>query len=296
MTEDICQRFVDFDQWSTPETIAAMYEGQLMALAAVKSAILDIANTADQAALKLGKTGRLIYVGAGTSGRLAIQDATELGPTFGWAQDRIVFCIAGGLQALTESAEGAEDDFDDGQTQIRNANVGKHDVVIGVAASGKTPFTLGALQEANAMGALTIGIANNPKTPILQDVDHAILAETGSEIIAGSTRMKAGTAQKAILNMLSTAIMTRLGRVYKGFMVDMIVSNKKLEDRAISIICNITDCSKQTAQTSLIQANKNIKTAILIALGQNLVGAKEILSQSDGNLRSALAKLAAKEN
>lgn len=296
MTEDICQRFVDFDQWSTPETIAAMYEGQLMALAAVKPAILDIANAADQAALKLGKTGRLIYVGAGTSGRLAIQDATELGPTFGWAQDRIVFCIAGGLQALTESAEGAEDDFDDGQTQIRNANVGKHDVVIGVAASGKTPFTLGALQEANAMGALTIGIANNPKTPILQDVDHAILAETGSEIIAGSTRMKAGTAQKVILNMLSTAIMTRLGRVYKGFMVDMIVSNKKLEDRAISIICSITDCSKQTAQTALKRANKNIKTAILIALGQNLVGAKEILSQSDGNLRSALAKLAAKEN
>ncbi len=296
MTEDICQRFVDFDQWSTPETIAAMYEGQLMALAAVKPAILDIANAADQAALKLGKTGRLIYVGAGTSGRLAIQDATELGPTFGWAQDRIVFCIAGGLQALTESAEGAEDDFDDGQTQIRNANVGKHDVVIGVAASGKTPFTLGALQEANAMGALTIGIANNPKTPILQDVDHAILAETGSEILAGSTRMKAGTAQKVILNMLSTAIMTRLGRVYKGFMVDMIVSNKKLEDRAISIICSITDCSKQTAQTALKRANKNIKTAILIALGQNLVGAKEILSQSDGNLRSALAKLAAKEN
>ena len=291
MTEDICQRFVDFDQWTTADTIAAMYDGQLSAVAAVKPAIMDIALAADQAVLRLGKTGRLIYVGAGTSGRLAVQDAAELRPTFGWPQERIIFCIAGGLQALTISSEGAEDDIDDGKTQIKNVNVSKNDVVIGVAASGKTPFTLGALQEANTMGALTIGIANNPDTPILSESNHAILAQTGSEIIAGSTRMKAGTAQKAILNMLSTAIMTRLGHVYKGFMVDMIVSNNKLEGRAINMICKIANCSHDIAKASLNDANKNIKTAILIALGQSSADAQGILEQSDGNLRNALAIL-----
>ena len=296
MTEELCQRFADFDQWSTADAIAAMYEGQLMAIAAIKPAILDIASAADQAVLKLGETGRLIFVGAGTSGRLAVQDAAELGPTFGWPQDRAVFCIAGGLQALTISAEGAEDDSDEGLAQIRNIKAGKNDVVIGVAASGKTPFTLGALQEAKTMGALTIGIANNPNTPILQAVDHAILAQTGSEIIAGSTRMKAGTAQKAILNMLSTAIMTRLGRVYKGFMVDMVVSNNKLEHRAISMICSITNCSNKTAQSALKDANENIKTAVLIALGQNPVSAKRILTQSGDNLRDALTIVEAKND
>lgn len=294
MTENLCQSFANFDQWSTPDAIAAMYEGQLVAVEAVKPAILDIAKAVDQAVLRLGKTGRLIYVGAGTSGRLAVQDATELGPTFGWPQCRIVFCIAGGLQALTVSVEGAEDNFEDGKAQIRNVKTGKSDVVIGVAASGKTPFTLGALHEAKALGALTIGIANNPNTPTLLDADHAILAETGSEIIAGSTRMKAGTAQKAILNMLSTAIMTKLGRVYKGFMVDMIVSNKKLEGRAINIICSIAECSNETAQSALKEANKNIKIAILLALGQNFVSAEKVLIQSGGNLRNALAILEVK--
>ena len=294
MTEELCQRFSDFDQWSTPDAIAAMYEGQLMALAAVKPAILDIANAADQIALRLGETGRLIYVGAGTSGRLAVLDAVELRPTFGWAQERIVFCIAGGLEALTVSAEGAEDDLADGKAQIRNIQAGKNDIVIGVAASGKTPFTLGALQQATAMGALTIGISNNPDTPILSNVDHAILADTGSEIIAGSTRMKAGTAQKVILNMLSTAIMTNLGRVYKGFMVDMIASNQKLEVRAVGIIRAIANCSQNTAQSALGAANKDIKTAVLIALGQSLSSAEQILNQSAGNLRHALELLPSK--
>ncbi|PHR90865.1 MAG: N-acetylmuramic acid 6-phosphate etherase [Robiginitomaculum sp.] len=291
MTEDVCQRFVDFDQWSTRDAVEAMYEGQLMAMAAVKPAMRDIALAADQAAQRLGETGRLIYVGAGTSGRLAIQDGAELGPTFGWPRNRIEFCIAGGIEALTVSIEGAEDSSENGRSQIQNAKVGKNDIVIGVAASGKTPYTLGALQEANIRGAMTIGIANNPNTPLLAEVDNAILAVTGSEIIAGSTRMKAGTAQKAVLNILSTAIMTRLGHVYKGFMVDMVVSNKKLEGRAVNMICDITKCSKKTARSSLNDANENIKMAVLIALGQSSESAEQIIKQASGNLRTALALL-----
>ncbi|PCI46530.1 MAG: N-acetylmuramic acid 6-phosphate etherase [Alphaproteobacteria bacterium] len=288
MTEDVSQRFVNFDQWSTQDAIEAMYEGQLLAIAAIKTAVSDIAVAAEGAAERLSEKGRLVYVGAGTSGRIAVQDGAELGPTFGWPQERMVFCLAGGMEALTISAEGAEDDFDDGIKQIREAKVGKNDVVFGVAASGKTPFTLGALKEANALGAMTIGITNNPHTPILEEADYAILAETGSELIAGSTRMKAGTSQKAIFNMLSTAIMTRLGRIYKGFMVDMIVSNKKLENRAVNMICDITDCSAEVAGSSLKTANRHIKTAILITLGENLNSSERILAQAGGNLREAL--------
>ena len=289
MTEGVSQRFVDFEQWSTQDSVEAMYEGQLMAIAAIKPSLSDLARAADDAAKKLESNGRLIYVGAGTSGRLAVQDGAELSPTFGWPQDRMVFCIAGGMSALTISAEGAEDNSDNGATQMREANVGKNDVIIGVAASGRTPFTLGAIMEANLRGAMTIGISNNSDTPILQEATHAILAETGSELLAGSTRMKAGTSQKAILNMLSTAIMTRLGRVYKGFMVDMIVSNKKLEIRAVNMICDITNCSKDTASDALIKANRNIKIAVLISLGETLPHSEKILENTAGNLRKALA-------
>jgi len=294
MTEGVSKRFIDFDQWSSQDAIAAMYEGQLAALAAIKPAMSDIANAADNAAQRLGNDGRLIYVGAGTSGRLAVQDGAELGPTFGWPQDRVVFCIAGGLQALTISAEGAEDISGDGDLQMHAAKVCEKDVVIGVAASGKTPYTLAALQAANTLGAMTIGIANNRNTPILAEGDHAILAATGDELIAGSTRMKAGTAQKAILNMLSTAIMTRLGRVYNGYMVDMVVSNKKLEGRAVKMICDIASCSTAASISSLSQANNNIKTAILIAQGQDAISAKNIVSKAGGDLRKALDLIKAK--
>lgn len=288
MTEEVNQRFVDFDQWSTKDVIEAMYEGQLLAMTAIKAAVNDIAAAADDAANRLGDNGRLIYLGAGTSGRLAVQDGAELGPTFGWPQDRVVFCIAGGISALTTSSEGAEDIYDDGVTQIQKANVGKNDVIFGVAASGETPFTLGGVVEANARGAMTIGIVNNSDTPIIKAATHGILVETGGELIAGSTRMKAGTTQKAILNMLSTAIMKRLGRIYKGYMVDMVVSNKKLEMRAINMICDITNCSKGIATAALTEANRNIKVAVLISLGKSLTSSEAILGQTNGNLREAL--------
>jgi N-acetylmuramic acid 6-phosphate etherase len=288
MTEDISQRFVDFDLWSTKDAVEAMYEGQLFAIAAIQPAIEAIADAADAAALSLGTSGRLVYVGAGTSGRLAVQDGAELGPTFGWPKNRMIFCIAGGPDALTVSIEGAEDDMIDGATQIQLADVKAGDIVIGVAASGKTPFTLGALQEANTRGALTIGIANNNGTPLAETAQHPIVAITGSELLAGSTRMKAGSAQKAILNILSTAIMTRLGHVHKGLMVDMVVSNKKLEKRAINIIMDIADCTLEIATASLNTANKNIKAAILISLGETPEASLRILEQTNGNLGDAL--------
>lgn len=291
MTEKVSKRFADFDEWKTADMVDAMYEGQLDALEAMKGSLSGITAAVESAAERLADTGRLIYVGAGTSGRIAIQDGAELAPTFGWPLERTVFLMAGGLGAITVSAEGAEDCFEDGLVEIRNINVGKNDVVIGIAASGITPYTLGALQAANESGALTIGISNNPDTPILENASHAILAETGSEIIAGSTRMKAGTTQKAILNIFSTALMTKLGRVYNGLMVDMAVSNKKLEKRAIKMICDIVGCSEDTATDALEKADRHIKTAVLISKGETVADSKEIMARSGGNLRIALSML-----
>lgn len=294
MTEDISERYADFDRWSAEDAVAAMYEGQLAALAAVRPALGAIAAAADAAARVLGETGRLVYAGAGTSGRLAVQDGAELAPTFNWPADRTLFCIAGGLQALTVSVEGAEDSADEAVAIIDSHHIGSCDVVIVVAASGRTPFTLGALRAAKRRGALTIGIANNPATPILKEADHPILAETGSELVAGSTRMKAGTAQKVILNMISTAIMARLGRIYKGYMVDMVVSNNKLAKRAVTIVCGITGCSPDVARDALGQADNNIKEAVLISMGHSLSASASMLADHGRNLRSVLEGLGVK--
>ncbi|MEM8817491.1 MAG: N-acetylmuramic acid 6-phosphate etherase, partial [Pseudomonadota bacterium] len=172
-----------------------------------------------------------------------------------------------------------------------NAKIDEHDVVIGVAASGTTPYTVSALRAAAAAGALTIGIANNPDTPLLSSVQHSILVETGGELVAGSTRMKAGTAQKAILNMLSTAIMLRLDRIYKGQMVDMIVSNNKLEDRAARIVSDISGCAETVATRSLTAANRNIKQAVLIARGLSPADSQNVLRRAEGSLRRALSEI-----
>jgi N-acetylmuramic acid 6-phosphate etherase len=294
MTEDVDPKYSDFDLWSAKEAIEAMYEGQLMALEVIKPALGSIAKAAEDAASRLKQGGRLVYVGAGTSGRLAVQDGAELGPTFGWPQERLVYLMAGGMEALTVSSEGAEDHHKDGARAIKDAGIGADDVVFGVAASGKTPFTIGAINEANKRGALTIGIANNRETPLLELADHKILAVTGPELVAGSTRMKAGTVQKVILNMLSTAIMSKLGHIYKGLMVDMVVSNKKLEARAINMVASIADCSKIDAQSALTGANNHIKSACLIALGQTLPIAEDLLKKSCGNLREAINTLKGK--
>lgn len=290
-TESVNPRFADIDRWTTTEAVEAMLEGQLSAIASIKSQTGQIAAAAEAAAERLRDGGRLVYVGAGTSGRVAVQDGVELGPTFGWPNTRLLYLIAGGTDALVRSAEGAEDDADDARSRIDEAAIGSGDVVIGVAASGRTPFTIAALKAAKAAGALTIAIANNAGTELLQVAGHGLLAATGSEAIAGSTRMKAGTAQKAILNLLSTAIMLRLGRVYRGLMVDMVISNEKLLNRAFGIVRALSDCSEATAVKAVHLAGNDIKTAVLIALGKDPVEAAALLRDHGGILRDAVESM-----
>lgn len=290
-TESLNPDFAEIDSWPTMQAVEAMLEGQIAAIASIKSQTAQIANAAEAAAQRLRKGGRMVYVGAGTSGRVAVQDGVELGPTFGWPADRLVYLMAGGTDALVHSVEGAEDDDDDARSQIAAHRIDRNDIVIGVAASGKTPFTLAAINAAREAGAFTIAIANNAGTPLLAAAEYPLLAATGSEAIAGSTRMKAGTAQKAMLNLLSTAIMLRLGRVYRGLMVDMVISNDKLLKRAFGIVKMLSDCSEPIAIEAVHLANNDIKTAVLIALGQGPEAAVAILQQHNGILRDAIAAL-----
>jgi N-acetylmuramic acid 6-phosphate etherase len=292
-TENQNPRFIDIDTWPTVDAVEAMLDGQIEAVEAIKSQTAAIAQAADAAAarLKFGG-GRLVYVGAGTSGRIAVQDGVELGPTFNWPEARLLYLMAGGMSALAQSAEGAEDDANGARTLIAQHQVGGNDVVVGIAASGRTPFTISAIEAACAAGALTISIANNPDTPLLTAAEHAICAATGAEIIAGSTRMKAGTAQKTIANLLSTAIMLGLGRVYKGLMVDMVISNDKLLRRAHGIVEALTYCSEGDAIAAVATADNDIKKAVLIAMGQDLEQAEALLADNDGLLRKAIEAMA----
>lgn len=295
-TEAKGARYADLDLWPTSEAVMAMLEGQLGAGAAVLPQTEAIARAADEAAARLrDRRGRLIYVGAGTSARIAVQDGVELGPTYGWDSGRTAYLIAGGTDALLSSVEGAEDDFAAGEGGMLGLGPGSNDVVVGLAASGRTPYTLAAVQAALPGGALTIGIANNGGTPLLQMVTHPILLDTGAEVIAGSTRMKAGTAQKIALNLFSTAVMLRLGRVYKGLMVSMRASNDKLRRRAVDMICEIAGVGAPVAQEALAQADGDIKLAALIALGGNPASSRTILAEAEGNLRSAMREFKAGE-
>src|SRR6185503_12795795 len=266
-TEQIDPRYVDLDAWPTSEIIAAIYEGQLEAAAAVRDALGAIMAAVEEAVPALERGGRLVYAGAGTSGRIGVQDGSELPPTFDWPPDRLVFAMAGGMEALIRSSEGAEDDEQAGAQVMVDAKVGSNDVVIGIAASGTTPFTIGALRAASAVGAVTIAIANNSASPLFEVARHRVLAETGGEVIAGSTRMNAGTAQKIILNLISTTIMVKMGRVYRGLMVDMRARNAKLRRRAQRIVSEIAVCSESEAVRCLEKTGGELKAAILVALG-----------------------------
>ena len=291
-TENFSTRFQGLDSWPSLDILSAFYEGQLSAVAAVRPALPAIAAAAEEAAARLRRGGRLVYVGAGTSGRIGVQDGTELPPTFNWPDDKLIYLIAGGEGAIIRAVENAEDSIEEGIEGIRKAHIGPNDVVIGAAASGSTPFTIAALKEAGSRGAQTIGVSNNAGAPILDACSHPILAETGEEVIAGSTRMKAGTAQKVILNLLSSLIMVRLGRVYGGLMVDMRATNAKLRRRSEVMVSQITGCDDATAIEALGQADGDLKTAALIALGAQASDAQATLTRHGGNLRQALAEIA----
>ena len=235
--------------------------------------------------------GRLVYVGAGTSGRVAVQDGAELPPTFAWPPERLRFIIAGGEGALIASVEGAEDDVADAVKQIYDVRLSPHDVVIAVAASGTTPFTVAALREASTYRTVTIGVANNPGTALLASAKYPVLVETGRELIAGSTRMKAGTAQKVVLNLISTGIMLQLGRVFRGMMVNMQTTNTKLKRRAELMVAQIAGCDQAQAACALEQAEGDIKLATLLVLGYDKAEAEGILASHKGNLRRVFADL-----
>lgn len=290
-TERRSTRYEDLDSWPSLDVLAALYEGQLSAVAAVRGALPAIASAAEAAVERLRGGGRLVYVGAGTSGRIGVQDGAELPPTFNWPDHRVVYLMAGGEGALLRAVENAEDSVEDGMGRIREVRVGPNDVVVGVSASGTTPFTVAALQEARALGAQTIGLSNNAGAPILTVCTHPILVETGEEVVAGSTRMKAGTAQKIVLNLFSTLVMIRLGRVYRGLMVHMRATNAKLRHRAEIMVAQITGCSHKAAVDALAQANGDVKIAALIAFGVDRSSAQAVLARNDDNLRLALTQV-----
>jgi N-acetylmuramic acid 6-phosphate etherase len=291
-TERPCPRFSGIDAWEPQDALDAMIEAQFAAVAAVRGARGAIAGAVAAMETRLGEHGRLIYVGAGTSGRLAVQDGAELMPTFNWPPERLVLLIAGGRQALLQAVEGAEDEVANARGLVALQGVGPSDGLFAVAASGTTPFTLTCLREARRRGALTIGIANNPATPILAEAEHAIFLDTGPEPIAGSTRMNAGTAQRIALNLLSSLLMIRLGRVYKGLMVDVQASNAKLAQRREAIVRRLTGRGPHEARNALARAGGSVKLAVLLLDGCDLDLAKAVLDRAGGRLGAAVALLA----
>jgi N-acetylmuramic acid 6-phosphate etherase len=291
-TERLSPRYADIDLWEPADILEAMVEGQFAAVAAVRAARPSIEQAALGIEARLSKGGRLVYAGAGTSGRLAVQDGAELMPTFSWPRDRLLLLLAGGDKAMAQAVEGAEDEIGRAGELIRHHGINTADVLIAVAASGTTPFTLTCLQEARRLGALTVGIANNPETPLLAAADHPILLATGPEPIAGSTRMKAGTAQRITLSLLSSLVMIRLGRVYRGMMVEVQASNAKLAERKEKILINLTGRSGQQVRDALERSSGSVKLAVLLLSGCELDEAKQILERVGGRLRAAMEYVA----
>lgn len=256
---------------------------------AVAQALPAIAQAIDVIVERMGRGGRLFYVGAGTSGRLGVLDASECPPTYGVAPEKVQGVIAGGQQAVTESLEDAEDDRDGGKRDLAEQGLNKNDVVVGIAASGSTPYVLGAVDYAHDVGAATIGIANNQPSALLDAAQIAIPILTGAEVVAGSTRMKAGTGQKMVLNMLSTGVMIRLGKVYGNLMVDVQAKNKKLRERAIRIVAQIGRVDAKQAADLLEQTEFNTKVAIVMARrGVDVEQAHTLLAEANGFLRQII--------
>ena len=288
-TERPSPRYSNIDLWDPADILDAMIEGQLAAVASVRAVRPAIENAALAMEARLKEGGRLIYAGAGTSGRLAVQDGAELMPTLSWPEDRLLLLMAGGKDAMTRAIEGAEDEIEHARRLVQQHGIGEKDVLIAVAASGTTPFTLACLREAKQRGALTIGIANNAGTPVLNEAAHAIWLDTGAEPIAGSTRMNAGTAQRITLNVLSSLVMILLGRVYDGLMVDLQAVNEKLVGRSERILVQLTGCGRDDARRALADAGGNVKLAVLLLHGCDAAEAADILTRAGGQLRAALA-------
>jgi len=270
---------------SALEIVQAMNSEDKNVAETVKLALPEIADAVNLIVDRLFQGGRLIYVGAGTSGRLGVMDASECPPTFGVSPELIQGLIAGGVSALTDEIEGAEDDSIAGESVMKNTGVNRKDVVLGLSASGTTPFVLAAMEYAKQQGSARIGLACEMDSVLLKNVDVAICVPVGPEILYGSTRLKAGTAQKMILNMLSTAVMVKLGKVYKNHMVDLRVSNIKLARRAEVMVAELGEVSQETATKLLKETGNNVKTAIVMAKRKiNILEAEKNLKAVDGIL------------
>lgn len=283
-TETALDSYQHMEDWPAEEALAAMLDSQRGAFKAVRQAIPMLASAASAAAERLEDRGRLVYCGAGSSGRIAVQDGVELLPTFGWPQARLAYLIAGGFDALTRSIEGAEDDAEAGAREAGSLGFDVNDVVIAVAASGTTRFTRAVQTVARRAGALTIALANNARAPLLEEADYPVLLHTGPEFLPGSTRMAAGTAQKIALNLFSTRLMTQLGRVYQGLMVDMVPSNRKLVARAHRMIAAITGLSVEDAARAWEAAGGSVKIAVLMHDGFTRKQAEDRLAAAGGRL------------
>ena len=286
-TEAGLARYRDAEEWPAEEALAAMLDAQGMALFAVRQALPALAAAVGAAAARLGTAGRLVYAGAGASGRLAVQDGVELHPTFGWPHARLATLVAGGEAALTRSVEGAEDDAAAGQAAAAALLLGPADVVLAVAASGATPYTCAVQAAARGRGALTIGLANNAGSPLLAGAELPVLLATGPEFLPGSTRMAAGTAQKVALNLFSTRLMTELGRVHRGLMVNVVPSNAKLLARARRIVAALADVPEEVAAHAHEAADGDIALAVLMLDGLGRAAAQARLDAAGGNLRRA---------
>lgn len=289
LTEQQNPKTMSIDELSTLEMVTVINEEDAKVALAVQHALPAIADAVDLIAERLLAGGRLFYVGAGTSGRLGILDAVECVPTYSVSPELVQGIIAGGYGAIVHSVEGAEDSREDGKADLADRQLTQNDILVGVAASGRTPYVLGAIEYAKSMDLSTVGIACNVPSALLDTVDIPIGVEVGAEVVTGSTRMKAGTAQKMVMNMLSTGSMIKLGKVYGNLMVDVQVTNQKLADRAKRIIMQITGVSTETAEKLLLQADKEVKTAIVMHQRQvDIDEAQQLLAKANGRLRDVI--------
>ncbi|GAD80736.1 N-acetylmuramic acid 6-phosphate etherase [Vibrio ezurae] len=277
---------MQIDTLSTLEIVEKMNQADAEVPVAIHKELPHIAKAVDAIYHAFTQGGRLIYIGAGTSGRLGVLDASECPPTFSVDKEMVVGVIAGGKEAMFQAQEGAEDSLTLAEQDLKALVLTAQDVVVGIAASGRTPYVIGGLKYANDMQATTISISCNPNSDIASNADIAISPIVGPEILTGSTRLKAGTAQKLVLNMLSTASMIKIGKVYQNLMVDVKPTNKKLVARAVRIVMQATDCDEHSAKALLEEAEMNVKLAIMMQLsGKNRVQAATLLSQQQGFIR-----------
>ena len=290
-TEAQNPRSMKIDEYSTLEMLQVMNDEDAGVALAVRNALPEIAEAVEAIAANFQRGGRLIYIGAGTSGRLGVLDAVECVPTFSTDPEMVVGLIAGGEKALTEAVEGAEDSPEKGRQDLLDLALSEVDTVVGIAASGRTPYVLGGIEMANEIGATTVGVACNVPCALLDLAQIKIGLAVGAEIITGSTRLKAGTAQKMVLNMLSTGSMVRRGKVYGNLMVDVRVTNAKLQDRAQRIVMQVVRVDQGQAGELLAQAGNEVKTAIV--MGVKNVGvdeARELLRVAEGQLRVVIGE------